>query len=83
MAAVTQRTRIDPLATGVIYGHPAILAKMAVTVDQFCVGRLNFGMGAGRHEAEHHGPGVPAATAARPTRTVPRSRLTSMALGRG
>lgn len=51
MAAVTQRTRIDPLVTGVIYGHPAILAKMAVTVDHICVGRLHVGIGAGWHEA--------------------------------
>ncbi|RFZ02987.1 Limonene 1,2-monooxygenase [Mycobacterium marinum] len=83
MAAVTQRTRIVPLVTGVIYGHPAILAKRAVTVDHICVGQLNFGIGAGWHEAEHYGPGVPAATIARPTRTVRRPRLTSMAVGRG
>lgn len=51
MAAVTQRTRIDPLVTGVIFGHPAILAKMAVTVDHICVGRLHVGIGAGWHEA--------------------------------
>lgn len=58
MAAVTQRARIGCLVPGVTYRNPAILANMAVTVDHICGGRLNFGIGAGWHEAEHRGYGI-------------------------
>jgi F420-dependent oxidoreductase-like protein len=59
MAAVTQRIRIGCMVTGVTYRHPAILAKMAVSVDHVSSGRLEFGIGAGSHESEHHGYGIP------------------------
>jgi F420-dependent oxidoreductase-like protein len=58
MAVVTQRARIGCLVPGVTYRNPAILANMAVTVDHISGGRLNFGLGAGWHEAEHHGYGI-------------------------
>ncbi|SPM36560.1 Flavin-dependent oxidoreductase, luciferase family (includes alkanesulfonate monooxygenase SsuD and methylene tetrahydromethanopterin reductase) [Mycobacterium rhizamassiliense] len=58
MAAVTQRARIGCLVSGVTHRNPAILAKMAVTVDHISGGRLNFGIGAGWHEAEHRGYGI-------------------------
>ncbi|BAX92880.1 TIGR03560 family F420-dependent LLM class oxidoreductase [Mycobacterium shigaense] len=58
MAAVTERARIGCLVSGVTYRHPAILAKMAVTVDHISGGRLDFGIGAGWHEAEHRGYGI-------------------------
>lgn len=59
MAVVTRRARIGCLVPGVTYRNPAILAKMAVTVDHISGGRLNFGIGAGWHEAEHRGYGIP------------------------
>lgn len=40
------------------YRNPAILAKMAVTVDHISGGRLDFGIGAAWHEAEHRGYGI-------------------------
>ncbi|VBA39929.1 Pyrimidine monooxygenase RutA [Mycobacterium innocens] len=49
MGAITERTRIGCLATGVTYRKPAVLAKMVVTVDHISGGRLNFGIGAGWH----------------------------------
>ncbi len=58
MAAVTQQARIGCLVSGVTYRNPAILAKMAVTVDHISGGRLNFGIGANWHEAEHRGYGI-------------------------
>ncbi|ORC05521.1 LLM class F420-dependent oxidoreductase [Mycobacterium persicum] len=58
MGAITERARIGCLVTGVTYRNPAVLAKMAVTVDHISGGRLNFGMGAGWHEAEHRGYGI-------------------------
>jgi F420-dependent oxidoreductase-like protein len=58
MAAVVRRARISCLVTGVTYRNPAVLAKMAVTVDHISGGRLDFGLGAGWHEAEHDGYGI-------------------------
>ncbi len=58
MAAVVKRARVSCLVTGVTYRNPAVLAKMAVTVDHISGGRLDFGLGAGWHEAEHRGYGI-------------------------
>jgi alkanesulfonate monooxygenase SsuD/methylene tetrahydromethanopterin reductase-like flavin-dependent oxidoreductase (luciferase family) len=46
------------MVSGVTYRNPAILAKMAVTVDHISGGRLDFGLGAGWHEEEHRGYGL-------------------------
>jgi alkanesulfonate monooxygenase SsuD/methylene tetrahydromethanopterin reductase-like flavin-dependent oxidoreductase (luciferase family) len=59
MATVVKRARIGCLVTGVTYRNPAVLAKMAVTVDHISGGRLEFGLGAAWHEAEHRGYGIP------------------------
>lgn len=59
MALVVTRARIGCMVTGVTYRHPAVLAKMAVTVDHISGGRLEFGLGASWHEAEHRGYGIP------------------------
>jgi F420-dependent oxidoreductase-like protein len=58
MAAVVARARVSCMVTGVTYRNPAVLAKMAVTVDHISGGRLDFGLGAGWHEAEHRGYGI-------------------------
>lgn len=58
MAAVTNRARIGCLVSSVTFRNPAVLAKMAATVDHISGGRLNFGIGAGWHEAEHRGYGI-------------------------
>jgi F420-dependent oxidoreductase-like protein len=58
MATIVQRARISCMVTGVTYRNPAVLAKMAVTVDHISGGRLDFGLGAGWHEAEHRGYGI-------------------------
>lgn len=53
MAEATNRTRIGCMVTGNTYRHPAVLAKMAVTVDHLSQGRLEFGLGAAWAENEH------------------------------
>jgi F420-dependent oxidoreductase-like protein len=53
MAEATTRTRIGCMVTGNTYRHPAVLAKMAVTVDHLSNGRLEFGVGAAWAELEH------------------------------
>jgi F420-dependent oxidoreductase-like protein len=58
MAVVIRRARVGCLVSGVTYRNPAILAKMAVTVDHISGGRMDFGIGAGWHEAEHRGYGI-------------------------
>jgi len=63
MAARTTRTRIGCAVTGNTYRHPAMLAKMAVTVDHLSRGRLEFGIGAGWAENEHTMLNLPFGTA--------------------
>lgn len=53
LAMATSRIRIGVLVTGNTYRHPAILAKMATTVDVISGGRLYFGIGSGWYEPEH------------------------------
>lgn len=59
LAAITERIRIGCLVTGVTYREPAVLAKMAATVDHISDGRLEFGIGAAWHALEHQMYGIP------------------------
>jgi len=63
LAEKTSKIRIGCLVTGNTYRDPAILAKMATTVDLLSHGRLELGIGAGWFEAEHTAYGVPFYTA--------------------
>jgi F420-dependent oxidoreductase-like protein len=59
LAAQTKQVRVGVLVTGNTYRHPAVLAKMAVTVDHVSSGRLILGIGAGWFAAEHRMYGIP------------------------
>jgi F420-dependent oxidoreductase-like protein len=59
LAASVPRLRLGPLVTGNTYRHPAVLAKMAATVDHVSGGRLVLGLGAGWQENEHRQYGIP------------------------
>jgi F420-dependent oxidoreductase-like protein len=62
LAAQTRRLRVGVMVTGNTYRHPGVLAKMAATVDVIAHGRLNFGIGTGWSEKEHHSYGIPLPT---------------------
>lgn len=46
IAAVTPRIRLGTLVVGNTYRYPAVLAKMAATIDQISNGRMVLGLGA-------------------------------------
>ena len=58
LAVATSRIRLGALVTGVTYRHPSVLAAEVVTVDHVSGGRVNLGMGAAWHAAEHHRLGI-------------------------
>lgn len=53
IAARTERIRLGTMVTCQAYRNPAMLAKIAATVDRICAGRLDFGLGAGWKANEH------------------------------
>jgi F420-dependent oxidoreductase-like protein len=58
MAASTERVRMGLLVTGITYRNPALLAKIATTVDHLSGGRLEFGIGAAWAANEHEMYGI-------------------------
>jgi len=59
MAAHTSRIRCGILVVGNSYRNPALLAKIATTIDHVSGGRLEFGVGAGWYELEHQQYNIP------------------------
>jgi F420-dependent oxidoreductase-like protein len=59
LAASVPRIRLGTLVTGNTYRHPAVLAKMAATVDHISEGRVVLGVGSGWQENEHEKYGIP------------------------
>jgi F420-dependent oxidoreductase-like protein len=57
LAARTSRVRLGTMVSGVTYRNPALLAKMATTIDVVSAGRALCGVGAAWFEAEHVGYG--------------------------
>jgi F420-dependent oxidoreductase-like protein len=58
LAQATRRIRIGVQVTAMIYRHPAVLAKMAATVDIISNGRLDLGVGAGWNQLECDAYGI-------------------------
>lgn len=54
----TTRIRLGSFVSNVMNRHPAVLARMAATVSELSGGRLDLGIGAGGHPAEHEAYGI-------------------------
>jgi alkanesulfonate monooxygenase SsuD/methylene tetrahydromethanopterin reductase-like flavin-dependent oxidoreductase (luciferase family) len=59
LAAATRRVELGTLVLCTGFRNPALLAKMADTVDEISAGRLILGLGAGWNELEHRAFGYP------------------------
>jgi len=59
LAASTQRVKLASLVACTAFHEPAVLAKMAATVDEVSGGRLVLGLGAGWNEVEFRAFGIP------------------------
>ena len=59
LGARVPRLRVGTLVAGNTYRQPAVLAKMAATLDHITGGRVVLGLGAGWQENEHAQYGIP------------------------
>lgn len=59
LASVTQRVEFGPLVAATSFREPALLAKMADTLDMISEGRFILGLGAGWHQPEYAAFGYP------------------------
>lgn len=59
LAAATRRAELGTFVSCVGFRNPALLAKMADSVDEISGGRLILGLGSGWHEPEYHAFGFP------------------------
>ena len=59
LATVTERVQIGHLVASALFHTPPMIAKMAATVDQISNGQFVLGLGAGWHEPEYKGFGLP------------------------
>jgi probable F420-dependent oxidoreductase len=59
LAEATERVEIGSWVINTGFRNPALLAKMAVALDEISAGRLILGVGAGWHGAEHIAFGYP------------------------
>jgi alkanesulfonate monooxygenase SsuD/methylene tetrahydromethanopterin reductase-like flavin-dependent oxidoreductase (luciferase family) len=58
-AMVTERVTVGTFVANVMNRHPAVLARMAATLQRASGGRLRLGIGIGGHPDEHVAYGIP------------------------
>lgn len=58
-AATTRRIRVGILIANMVFRHPTVLAKQAVTLDHVSGGRFDLGIGSGIWPTDHGMSGVP------------------------
>ncbi len=59
LAAVTEKMEIGPLVSCMGFRNPALIAKMAETIDEISGGRFILALGAGWHKPEYDAFGYP------------------------
>jgi len=59
LAAATERATLGTIVLATTFRSPAVLAKMATTLDEISAGRLILGLGCGWHEPEYTAFGFP------------------------
>jgi alkanesulfonate monooxygenase SsuD/methylene tetrahydromethanopterin reductase-like flavin-dependent oxidoreductase (luciferase family) len=59
LAASTRHIQVGTLVSAITMRHPALVAKMAVTLDHATEGRAILGLGAAWHEVEHRMFAIP------------------------
>lgn len=59
LAGMTTKIKLGTLVTGIVYRHPAILAKISATLDVLSKGRLFMGIGAAWNQEESFAYGIP------------------------
>ena len=59
IAEATQRVQVGTIVMGTEFRNPALLAKMAATLDHISDGRLILGLGCGWHDPEYEAFGYP------------------------
>ena len=59
LAGATSKVRLGTLVVCNDLRNPALVAKMAATIDILSGGRMDLGVGAGWFEAEYHAAGIP------------------------
>jgi probable F420-dependent oxidoreductase len=59
LAEATKRVELGTLVLCLPFRNPAVLAKMAITLDEVSDGRFIFGVGAGWHQPEFDAFGIP------------------------
>jgi alkanesulfonate monooxygenase SsuD/methylene tetrahydromethanopterin reductase-like flavin-dependent oxidoreductase (luciferase family) len=59
MAPLTSRVTLGTFVANVMNRHPAVLARMAATLQEVSAGRLVLGIGIGGHPREHRQYGIP------------------------
>lgn len=55
----SERIQLGPMVSPITFYQPAVLARMAVAVDELSGGRLILGLGAGWNQLEHEAFGIP------------------------
>ena len=58
LAAGTSRIRLGAMVGANLFRNPALVARMAATIDHISGGRFELGVGAGWHEREHNDLGM-------------------------
>jgi alkanesulfonate monooxygenase SsuD/methylene tetrahydromethanopterin reductase-like flavin-dependent oxidoreductase (luciferase family) len=59
LARETSRIRLCVLVSPITFRHPAVIAKMAASIDEMSGGRFDLGLGTGWMEEEHTAFGLP------------------------